>query len=445
MDYKLRQLQFSQQMFDIEVYATLLLSALRKQDERVQGEIHATECRPDVYLPDGLTNLNIKGRACVEVKLNLLYDTFAKIAHVVQQYKEAYPFDTLLIICAYKSYKEITYQDIILALKEHLGISEVLLYSIEELKEKVANLNNIINTDDTNGDDWEKTRDNLLEKAKFDIANNPTTLFLGAGVSSDAGIVGWNALLKELLKIAATQKGSTINDNDLDAVYTKCHGSSIVIARYIEQLYGNKDWKKEVGNILYANVKQSNLVDGICELIETNKISSVVTYNYDEVIEEKLQINGKISPVSIYAKSRCDRTKFPVFHVHGIVQNPANVGICESNPILTEDEYHALYKDAYLWSNIEQLHALDRNVCVLIGLSMSDPNLRRLLEFSQSGQQEQINHFVFLERKQFDTSNDTNKNQYNCIIQERIMASIGLRIIWFKNKKELPTLIKKLI
>lgn len=149
--------------------------------------------------------------------------------------------------------------------------------------------------------------------------------------------------------------------------------------------------------------------------------------------------------MSIYAKSRCDRTKFPVFHVHGIVQNPANVGICESNPILTEDEYHALYKDAYLWSNIEQLHALDRNVCVLIGLSMSDPNLRRLLEFSQSGQQEQINHFVFLERKQFDTSNDTNKNQYNCIIQERIMASIGLRIIWFKNKKEVPTLIKKLI
>ena len=50
--------------------------------------------------------------------------------------------------------------------------------------------------------------------------------------------------------------------------------------------------------------------------------------------------------------------------------------------VLGEKEYHKIYQEPYNWGNIEQLHALNRNVCFFIGLSMNDPNLRRLIDGS---------------------------------------------------------------
>ena len=113
-----------------------------------------------------------------------------------------------------------------------------------------------------------------------------------------------------------------------------------------------------------------------------------------------------------------------------------------STPVLSEEDYHNIYKEAFHWSNIEQLHALDRTTCFFIGFSMSDPNLRRLLEISQSKGDGGKNHYVFLRRGNF--SNDSNRDMENLTILKNMMNDLGLNVIWFKDFNELPQLLKRI-
>lgn len=100
----------------------------------------------------------------------------------------------------------------------------------------------------------------------------------------------------------------------------------------------------------------------------------------------------------IYENNRCLPNEKPIYHVHGYV--PRNNYI-RSKPILSEKDYHELYKEAFHWTNVEQLHALNRNTCIFIGLSMQDPNLRRLLDISRGMLVDNMRdnpHFLFMQR-----------------------------------------------
>lgn len=61
---------------------------------------------------------------------------------------------------------------------------------------------------------------------------------------------------------------------------------------------------------------------------------------------------------------------------------------CNSEPIykeeivLIENDNHRIYSEVFDWSNVEQLRALTRCTCFFAGLSLKDPNLRRLLEIA---------------------------------------------------------------
>lgn len=110
-----------------------------------------------------------------------------------------------------------------------------------------------------------------------------------------------------------------------------------------------------------------------------------------------------------------------------------------ANAILSENQYHKLYEEAFHWSNVEQLHALQRNTCYFIGFSMADPNLRRLLDIAKSDGR----HFVFLRRKEFSIC-ENQKNEENLRVHERLMNSLGLNVIWFEDFHELPKLLERI-
>lgn len=122
----------------------------------------------------------------------------------------------------------------------------------------------------------------------------------------------------------------------------------------------------------------------------------------------------------------------------------------DSTPVLSEKEYHNLYKEAFHWSNVIQLQALARTTCFFIGLSMNDPNLRRLLDISRNGissidqEMDKPCHYAIIERKSLSNVPNAKKDKTHFELQERIMAEFGIIILWFKqgNFKEIPRLIK---
>ena len=291
---------------------------------------------------------------------------------------------------------------------------------------------------------WEEIREERLKKAINAFNRYDSVIFTGAGVSASAKIPDWQSLLKNLLA-----DGTIITSDDFDSVFNSMDSSNLLAARYIEKSL-NADKKvivEKIRHILYLdyNYQESCLIKTICELIIGQKnLRSIITYNYDTLIEDCLKAKGK-SCFSVYKNSRDESNSFPVYHVHGVVFQNSEPG-SQEEIVLTEDDYHRVYSEVFDWSNVEQLHALTRCTCFFIGLSLNDPNLRRLLEIAQRGSGKSVRHYVFLERK--SAYDEIEKAEKDFQTREDMLADLGLNVIWYKGNdehRELPELLKLFI
>jgi len=130
----------------------------------------------------------------------------------------------------------------------------------------------------------------------------------------------------------------------------------------------------------------------------------------------------------------------------------------DSTLVFSEEGYHRIYSEPYHWSNLVQLNTFRENNCLMIGLSMTDPNLRRLLDIS-SKNLENSKHFAFMKRL---TANefcfDGSKAKRNQVVQnmnsaekfleqhhilnEELMKELGVTIVWYENYSDIPEIIQ---
>ena len=123
--------------------------------------------------------------------------------------------------------------------------------------------------------------------------------------------------------------------------------------------------------------------------------------------------------------------------------------------IFSESGYHRMYSNPYHWSNLIQLSTLKENTCIMIGLSLDDPNLRRLLEIAQTGNNIS-KHFAFLRRINIEEFAEANKSLHSISLQtsflerhhnlqELMFSELGINVIWFEEFEELPKLLTQLL
>ena len=91
------------------------------------------------------------------------------------------------------------------------------------------------------------------------------------------------------------------------------------------------------------------------------------------------------------------------------------------------------------------------NTCVFIGLSMTDPNMRRLLEVAVQKENEEdsmCRHFAIMRRFQMKGSqeNDAIKSfeGVNESLQESFFRELGVNVIWVDEYCEIPELLKQI-
>ena len=100
-----------------------------------------------------------------------------------------------------------------------------------------------------------------------------------------------------------------------------------------------------------------------------------------------------------------------MYHVHGYLPSNFLEESKEPNLIFTEEDYHRVYRDSYSWSNLAQLSALRENTCLFIGCSLTDPNLRRLLDVAARNG-ENPRHYAFLKKNKIkETRNGERVNK----------------------------------
>lgn len=317
-------------------------------------------------------------------------------------------------------------------------------------------------------DSWKKIREERLTELKNIYKKDELVLFLGAGVSKEAGVSEWSELISDLLvlmiKEILEKKEIEISQIEttflLDKMKKLNNQSPLLQAAFIKAALGEK-FEENITKLLYKNIVnegESRLLSSISKLCLPKRngvgVQAVVTYNFDDLLEHNFN-RYNIEYQSLYSElDYATADNLGIYHVHGFLpRNPNKYEqLAEGLLVFSEDGYHSLYNDPYSWANITQLNFLRENTTLMIGLSLTDPNLRRLLSISNRKNKSK-RHYAIMKKEDFiKAPNDveikasiiSSFNIINSDLQEKFFEQLGINIIWIEDYKEIPDIIESI-
>ena len=291
-------------------------------------------------------------------------------------------------------------------------------------------------------------------------------LVLGAGVSLNFGAPSWGELLQKLTvhTIEKDRKASDLLSNLFNDIFKP---NPIISGRYLQNYFekNNSSFENMVRNVLYQSIDKSENSELVNEITKycvspgkSPNLDSIITYNFDDILEHKLdQTQMDIPYKSIFGVGmEIKNDELPIYHVHGFL--PENGKLNELNTItFGESNYHQQYSDIYSWNNIVQINKFRENICLFIGSSLTDPNIRRLLDiaYKQKGTGKKY-HYIFKKKiKRADIIDEVEENgvsKSDEIIgllidiyekfEENDSSSLGVRTIWIDEWTDIPKTLK---
>jgi hypothetical protein len=230
-------------------------------------------------------------------------------------------------------------------------------------------------------------------------------LFLGAGVSKPYGIPTWKDLVLEIL-FDQTDVARRLGKIDLPFrralaawLVDYYEYDPIILARVVKNEIRRRASRRgdpSTGHRLFLEKVRENLypdeppcprepttLTAVADFIKKSGtdqgVSAVVSFNYDDLLEKKLAGGIDFHPVW-NARRDQDKRGLPILHPHGYLPQDGEAEDCEI--IFTEDDYHGLTTTVFHWALTAVVHYLRHNTVLFVGLSMLDPNLRRMLDAS---------------------------------------------------------------
>ncbi|KPW94988.1 MULTISPECIES: SIR2 family protein [Pseudomonas] len=328
---------------------------------------------------------------------------------------------------------------------------------------------------------WQEERDQLVKLVAEQYRSGSFSLVLGAGVSSSAGLPDWNTLLNSLFVSMLAQeniggdKSDTAQVSQIVSRLMEVDGpSALMLARYIRKGLSvgspteQRSFIEAITHQLYSlrNAEfhiESELITAIARLCTPTrtgaKVKSILTYNFDDFIERALSGRGLVHK-SIFEEFETPSAEdLPVYHVHGFLPEVrdkySNLDRCTL--VFSEEGYHLIYRDSYHWSNLVQLNSFKETSCLMIGLSLTDPNLRRLLEIA-SKSIEKPKHFAFMRRltsKKFKSGDRGHQLKIPSAVidrfldrhhstNEELMRELGVTVIWYEEYSDIPKILNRI-
>lgn len=317
-------------------------------------------------------------------------------------------------------------------------------------------------------------------------------LYVGAGVSRSAGLPSWSELIQSLTLAMMTRKVHSafealgkIEDErywealseiqaDVErgadyvkpilmmarAIKTELKDDlPLAILRTFRRHAQRQALQKSREFTLRSSAPTSPLVEALISLAraerDTKGVQAIVNYNYDDILDEGLRKQNVRCVTVRSGKERIPQGSLPCYHVHGVLPlsgfwtrrtahtKPANYG----NFVFSEDEYHAEYSDPYKWSNMTQISLLGRHTGLFVGLSLEDPNIRRLIDVTFRQYPENVNYAILPRKKPLAASRDNKA----CVLRnlfEQVETSsfgrIGVRVIWVDSHKEVSQVVHRI-
>lgn len=231
----------------------------------------------------------------------------------------------------------------------------------------------------------EKFDDSFLDIA-FALQCKSLVLFVGTGVSKNLSpsMNGWKDLLESLyleLKI----KCPKINDREL-----------WIEAQKLENLYieRKKDIRKTIAKIISEDEdafvsEDSDFFmkrEALTAFLKKYKNIDIVTTNYDTLLSEK--IAKKFSNIVVAGQPIAPKDdKINIYHIHGCKEFPASM-------VVTEKDYLNFLKGEDYFSK-KFFTMLQENTIVILGYSLQDFNLKRILHDAQNNKPKTVLNDIY--------------------------------------------------
>lgn len=334
----------------------------------------------------------------------------------------------------------------------------------------------------------------LIEEVRQAYLGDGLALYIGAGISISLGLPSWNELINSLTVAmmsrrvtSAAQALEPLTDEEraiaLNALLLAVKEQPpsqkpiLMLARALKDQFGD-ELPQQVAAHLYGRlsptserffswvrrlfnskaplpaldspftIPTSPLLDALVALIRPQRnvvgVQAIINYNYDDILEEKLRQESVPCLTMMSGKQKLTRGKIPSYHVHGVLPVRQYFGasgkskrIDNGNFVFSEDEYHSEYADPYRWSNLTQIGMLGRHKGLFVGLSMQDPNLRRLIDVTHR-QYPEVWNYAILQRATKMPHDDSksiilrNLAEY---VEEDSFQKIGVKVIWVDDIK----------
>lgn len=298
-----------------------------------------------------------------------------------------------------------------------------------------------------NLDDIIELNPETLPKLKEAYKNQKLVIAVGAGASCQSGLPTWNGLIDRLFTdfVSKRYTHSIVNPiiEDIKVFMKHQMGDStpIVMAHYLQSHLTEKQFLDIVYSSLYNTFKEIPIPGAITKSVAKlcKGLKSVITFNFDELIELALTMEG-IDNTSVWLEKHLNAIKgIPVIHPHGFL--PFNRK--ENEPywvVLAESDYHKQYYDSNSWSNKQLQMIFAEFTCLFVSTSITDPNLRRLLDLNFRNNPEKLHFFLWSKPRKEEFQDKLEEISYNAYeeVFKDSFNRIGLEPIWFRYRGNDP-------
>lgn len=309
--------------------------------------------------------------------------------------------------------------------------------------------------------DDRKQREHYVEALRAAYARDSLALFLGAGVSKSVQFPDWNDLVKRVaIKLFERLAASRLTDREKDEAYeyfqSRIPASPLIVARLLRDSLGD-DFTEQVRDALYTGASasaMSPLIKAIGSLCVPRRdrvgLAAVVSYNYDNLLQSELNTRNVPFRVVLSDGDEPLSGQLPIYHVHGFLERGSELSEVHKRAlVLSEETYHNQFIDPYLWANLIQLNLLRNNTCLFVGMSLTDPNQRRLLEITFT-KKPTVRHYAIMRDTWLDSGSKPLSGSIKALprifrgLEERSYERLGVSVIWVRDFAEIPEVIRSI-
>jgi hypothetical protein len=350
----------------------------------------------------------------------------------------------------------------------------------------------------------------LLSQLRDSYHNAGIVLYVGAGVSRSLGLPSWSELIQTLAVVAMGTALRSEDDAFLGltveqrqrvlssvlrhvAAEPALNRSPIINARMLKMRLG-KQLPDEIARMFYDQFWQaivpmylgfgetkhfkyklpsSPLVDSIVALARSERslqgLKAIVNYNFDDFLDDRLREENVRCETILSGRQRRSRHALPCYHVHGLIpvrqrarmilpriryKDGQKVVVRSTRPlkahgnfVFSEDQYHAEYSDPYRWSNLTQINLLSEHTGLFVGLSLEDPNIRRLIDVTHQQYPERVHYAVLTRKIPVTNSRSPARQIVGNVLEDaetHSFETLGVRVIWANTHDEIPGLLDRI-